>query len=812
MTTHYHCKNEKRRTAVRETKGADGKPVLNGIDFLEVSADQATLQVHFIHNLPGQSNGVPTGAALTRNNVVIAGGVRVTDVRVASVASSQNILTVRVNAPGDFSTYALRLVTSPTDADVPPGFDPQLVEIEFSFKVDCPSDFDCPSPGDCPPENLPSPPIDYLAKDFASFRRLMLDRLAVTLPDWQERNPADVGVALVEVLAYAADQLSYYQDAVATEAYLGTARKRISIRRHAQLLDYPMHDGCNARVWACLEVSPGSGADDETLPASTPLLTQVDAPRGALAPEQLAAALTDGALAYETMHAIRLRSAHNTLRFYTWDDEACCLPKGATRATLRAEGAHITPGDVLIFEEVISPATGQRADADPTHRHAVRLTHVTRGGDPLHNLPVIDIEWHADDALPFPVCLSARIADEKGERIIADVSIARGNVVLADHGLTLRDETLTPETVPAEGRYRPHAPRGPLTYHASYNEDSARTRSAAAALQQEAQAALPALALRANGETWLPRRTLLNSDRFAHEFVVEAEDDGRARLRFGDGGLGRRPPVGLRFNAAYRIGNGRAGNIGAEAIAHIVTALDGITTVRNPLPAQNGTDPESSEQVRLDAPQAFRLQERAVTEADYTAVAQRHPEVQRAIATRRWTGSWHTLFVTVDRKGGRPVDAAFEAELRAFLERFRLAGYDLEIDGPRFAPLDIALTVCVAPGQLRSNVKAALLETFSNRDLPDGRRGFFHPDNWTFGQPVYLSPIIAAAMQAPGVLWVDADDTPPKPNRFQRYGQPAHGERAEGRMPLGRLEIARLDNDPSAPENGRLEFYMQGGL
>ena len=36
------------------------------------------------------------------------------------------------------------------------------------------------------------PQIDYLAKDYASFRRLMLDRLSVTMPDWRERNPADI--------------------------------------------------------------------------------------------------------------------------------------------------------------------------------------------------------------------------------------------------------------------------------------------------------------------------------------------------------------------------------------------------------------------------------------------------------------------------------------------------------------------------------------------------------------------------------------------------------------------------------------------
>jgi len=214
--------------------------------------------------------------------------------------------------------------------------------------------------------------------------------------------------------------------------------------------------------------------------------------------------------------------------------------------------------------------------------------------------------------------------------------------------------------------------------------------------------------------------------------------------------------------------------------------------------------------VRLYAPQAFRTQERAVTEADYAAAAERHPRCSERAATRRWTGSWYTMYVTVDRRGGRPVDAGFEDELRGWLERFRLAGYDLEIDGPKYVPLDIALTACVAPGYFRSSVKQALLEALSAGERPGGGRGLFHPDNFTFGQPVYLSQLIAAAMRAPGVQWIDAEEGPGKPNRFQRWGEGSHGEAAEGRIAMGRLEIARLDNDPSAPENGKLEFIMVG--
>ena len=117
---------------------------------------------------------------------------------------------------------------------------------------------------------LATPDIDYLARDFSGFRRLLLQRLSHLMPDWHETHPADLSHTLVEILAYAADQLSYYQDAVATEAYLGTARRRVSVQRHARLLDYTLHEGCNARVWVHIQVNA-----EVELPAGTKILTRL---------------------------------------------------------------------------------------------------------------------------------------------------------------------------------------------------------------------------------------------------------------------------------------------------------------------------------------------------------------------------------------------------------------------------------------------------------------------------------------------------------------------------------------------------------
>ena len=52
---------------------------------------------------------------------------------------------------------------------------------------------------------------------------------------------------------------------------------------------------------------------------------------------------------------------------------------------------------------------------------------------------MVEIEWDQADALPFPLCLSSI---NQGGAAIEDVSIARGNVVLADHGETRAEEDL----------------------------------------------------------------------------------------------------------------------------------------------------------------------------------------------------------------------------------------------------------------------------------------------------------------------------------------------------------------------------------
>jgi hypothetical protein len=160
--------------------------------------------------------------------------------------------------------------------------------------------------------------------------------------------------------------------------------------------------------------------------------------------------------------------------------------------------------------------------------------------------------------------------------------------------------------------------------------------------------------------------------------------------------------------------------------------------------------------------------------------------------------------VTVDPLGRTDLPQDLQNHIRHWVARFTQAGYDLEIDPPTYVPLEIEIDICAAADHFRGHVEEAVLDVLSNRLRSNGQRGFFYPDNFTFGQRLYLSKLYAAIEAVDGV---DSAEV----KVFQRFGKLPNNELEQGYIPIDRLEVVRLDNDPNFQENGVLRLNMLGG-
>ena len=240
---------------------------------------------------------------------------------------------------------------------------------------------------------------------------------------------------LVELFAYLGDRLAYWQDAVAVEAYLGTARRRTSVRRHARLLGYRVHDGCSARVLLALSTDTAL-----TLPAGAAVCDlppggDLRAGRGPRARRRGGRDLYRHRAATGAQRRPAARLGRPGPLPASRRDQR--LPRRADRRRTRP-GRRGPAGAGRLPWRAARPATL----GDPARRFAVRLDR-----DPVVHVDalapgtdVLEVRWHAEDALVRPLTVTEPGADGGG----AVRAVALANVVVADHGAGVDWELLDP--------------------------------------------------------------------------------------------------------------------------------------------------------------------------------------------------------------------------------------------------------------------------------------------------------------------------------------------------------------------------------
>ncbi len=705
----------------------------------------------------------------------LRGGRSAGMVQVTSIAATPDpsVLRVLISPIGDYSTYTISIDH--------PNIDPLFSSLGFRFRPGCFS-IDCAPEWTPPPPPASTPPFDLLARDYESYRHALVVAMQKRVPGWTPTSDADLSVTLLDLFSASADELADVQDRVMNEAYLSTARRRVSLARHARLVDYYIYEGNQASTFLAFRA-----VADAMLDAGLAVATTADATAGST---------------FVTTEATPLRTALDDISLYTWDDAIPALAAGDTSADLAFASiaeADAYAGQVaaqasprLLVQEERDPDSGNPAGRDARKRQVLRVTSAVRVADPQHPARgIVRVTWHRDDALRADYCFVE--AATPGHPRLEDVSLFHGNLALATSGAVV-SRTLAP--VPTHWGTVCGLPTDlPLLYRATPRDGATPTHST-----------LEVAVVGTETTVWTETISLVHSEPSDKHFAVETDELLRSVIRFGTGRNGMALPDDATVVATWRTGLPLDGNIGRDRLVHVVPTTPQATkiaSVWNPFDADDAQDPEPPSEIRRNAPEAYRQHQlRAVTLADYVARAQEVDGVQRAAASYLWTGSWRTVRITIDPRGSELLEPALAEAVASHLEPLRLIGEDLEIRPPSYVPLRIELTVCLREDVWPEDVRFAILEELADGYTADGRLALFNPDSWTFGKPLYESELAGRLRRISGVEHIARlvitrwDAASPGDGRF---------------VEVAPNEIISVRNDPDHMERGFIELVIEGG-
>jgi predicted phage baseplate assembly protein len=225
---------------------------------------------------------------------------------------------------------------------------------------------------------------------------------------------------------------------------------------------------------------------------------------------------------------------------------------------------------------------------------------------------------------------------------------------------------------------------------------------------------------------WTPVEDLFAASPTDTDYAL---DPGTGTVTFGDGVHGSIPPARSDITASYRYGGGARDNVAASAASALQAPVLGVSAVTNTNPAAGGSDAQTPEDLQAKAPAMLRSQQRAVTAADFAAVAMRLADVARVtvlpFASPDFSGisvpgAVTVVIVPVPANPGQvmpvPAQELKEAVARD-LDAMRPVTAEVYVDGPVYRQVQVTARIEIVPSaspdQVNQDVMAALNEFLS---------------------------------------------------------------------------------------------------
>jgi hypothetical protein len=222
--------------------------------------------------------------------------------------------------------------------------------------------------------------VAYRVGTFSSFRQTMLDAISrsTELAKLRTRESDDYAITVLEMWATVADVLTFYQERIANESFLRTARLRDSVLRLVRLIDYQLGPGAAAIALLAFTLEKNAA-----LTILKGLRVQSVPVEGAK-PEK-----------FETLADVAADARLNQLRSLPAPVGVNPLGPGSTQAYLEpgldglVAGASLTAGDTIVL---------WRED-NPLKLELLTVQEVRSDGDQVRitwSPPVADSGWPAD--------------------------------------------------------------------------------------------------------------------------------------------------------------------------------------------------------------------------------------------------------------------------------------------------------------------------------------------------------------------------------------------------------------------------------
>jgi len=262
--------------------------------------------------------------------------------------------------------------------------------------------------------------------------------------------------------------------------------------------------------------------------------------------------------------------------------------------------------------------------------------------------------------------------------------------------------------------------------------------------------------------TYVAVDNFISSTSTDRHFTYTIDEEDRATIVFGNGTLGKIPPLGSPIVASYKIGGGASGNVGAGQINSIVSSSpNNVTGVTNSVPASGGSDRESIDEAKVNGPLSVKTNDRAVTKEDYEALTNSFNSANGAVSK---SVAIATAYDNVDiypavqgpTGSGAIASAALKADLKTYLDSKSMIHVTTTIQDPTYSDFDITANVKVLDNYDSADVLAEV-----NTELTD----YLSFLNQEFGGTLHVSEAYNLITNVVGVDYTNITG-------FNRNGDP----------------------------------------